>query len=167
MRLAITLLAAGLLALPAANAAALDVDCEAARCAVQDALNQQCPCDAATNHGKHVSCVAHVLKQLSRAGSIPTNCKGKVQRCAARSICGKPGVVTCQIPTEFGTCATACTADPLAMCCQDATTACTVDTDCVLASKCKVKASAERCQAAGGTVGTSSTCCADCAPPGP
>src|SRR5689334_5382404 len=81
------------------------VDCEAARCAVQDAINQKCPCDAATNHGRHVSCVAHVIKQLSDAGQIPVSCKGKVQRCAARSTCGKPGTVTCT-RTETGTCDT-------------------------------------------------------------
>lgn len=140
-------------------------DCEAARCAVQDAINQQCPCTEATNHGRYVSCVAHVVKTLSRDGTIPTNCKGKVKRCAAKSTCGKPEFVTCDIP-RAGACGTPCTADASAICCADATTVCAVDADCVV-SKCKIKSSAERCTAAGGTIGASSTCCADCTPNAP
>ena len=62
-----------MVAVPAGTARA-QVDCEAARCAVQEALNTDCPCDAATNHGRHVSCVAHVLKRLSKDGTIPTTC---------------------------------------------------------------------------------------------
>src|SRR5512143_2045383 len=85
--------------------AVAQTDCEAARCAVQAALDTQCPCSAATNHGRHVSCVAHVVNQLSKSGTIPTNCKGKITRCAARSVCGKPGFVTCQVP-QLGTCDT-------------------------------------------------------------
>ena len=161
-------LAAVMLVLPAGRALAADAAvCEAARCAFQEALNEECPCDQAKNHGKHVSCVAHVLKRLSKDGTIPKNCRGKIQRCAARSICGKEGFVACQIPTEFGVCATPCAADPLLTCCEDATTACAVDTDCVLASKCKIKSSEERCTAAGGAAGEVSTCCADCAAPTP
>jgi len=143
---------------------ASSTDCEAARCAVQQAIADQCPCDTATNHGRYVSCVAHVRNQLAKDGTIPKNCKGAVQRCAARSICGKPGFVTCQIP-QFGTCGTPCTADPATTCCEDATTACTVDTDCVVGTKCKIKSTADGCTAAGGSVGTSPTCCADCATP--
>jgi hypothetical protein len=64
------------------------VDCEPARCAVQAALEAECPCTAASNHGRHVSCVAHVVKRLADEGTIPVNCKGKIKRCAARSVCG-------------------------------------------------------------------------------
>src|SRR3989442_9279188 len=71
-------------------------DCEAERCAAQTAIEQQCPsCSGATNHGRYVSCVAHVVKQ-----HVSPGCRGKAIRCAARSTCGKPGFVTCLIPTD-------------------------------------------------------------------
>jgi hypothetical protein len=138
-------------------------DCEAARCAAQSAL-EQCSCTGATNHGQYVSCVAHVVNGLAKDGTIPTYCKGKIKRCAAKSTCGKDGFVTCQIP-KVGSCGTPCTADPTATCCEDATTACTVDTDCVV-NVCKIKSTDIRCTEAGGTVGTATTCCAppNCVP---
>jgi len=155
-RATLVLVGAVLLALPVGSIWAASSDCEAARCAIQDALNQQCPCDAATNHGKYVSCVARLRNNLAKAGTIPINCKGAVQRCAARSTCGKPGFVTCQIPTDTCTSGT-CAANP--------TVTCVTDFDC--GTRCKTKSSVDRCTAAGGAVGTSSTCCADCAPPSP
>src|SRR5262249_57130076 len=91
-------------------------DCEPARCAAQAAIIAQCPsCDDASNHGRFVSCVAHVVKTLVDDGTVPGNCKGAVVRCAARSTCGKPGFVRCLFPTDtcvvnpatgLGTCAT-------------------------------------------------------------
>src|SRR5262249_1262064 len=76
-------------------------DCEPARCAAQAAIIAQCPsCDAADNHGRYVSCVAHVVKKLVDDGTVPGNCKGKVVSCAARSTCGKPGFVRCLFPTD-------------------------------------------------------------------
>ena|SRR5437867_4880832 len=73
-------------------------DCEAARCAAQTAISQQCPsCAEATNHGRYVSCVAHVVKQ-----NVSPGCRGKAIRCAARSTCGKPGFVTCERCTDAG-----------------------------------------------------------------
>lgn len=139
-----------------------ETDCEAARCAVQADLDQ-CSCSAASNHGRYVSCVAHVVKALSRGDDppVPTRCKGKIVRCAARSICGKEGFVTCQIPV-FGTCDTT-----TGLCVEDGVTPCTSETDCVIGTKCKIKHSAELCLARGGTVGTSPTCCSDCVTPVP
>jgi hypothetical protein len=123
---------------------------------VQAAIAQECTCETATNHGRYVSCVAHVVKRLSQQGLIPTNCKGKVTRCAARSTCGKLEFVTCQIPTDVCDLTTGfCTKDP--------TLACLTDLDC--GAKCKIKSSAERCTAKGGTVGTASNCCASCGSP--
>jgi hypothetical protein len=37
----------------------------------------------------------------------------------------------------------------------------------VVSTKCKIKSSAEKCTAAGGTVGLGTTCCADCPTPTP
>jgi len=168
MRLYVALMTAMLLSVSTAPARAAEPsDCEAFRCdsKVADAL-ANCPCPDSKNHGSYVSCVARAMNKLAKDGDIPKNCKGKIKRCAARSICGKPGFVTCQVPDEIGTCGTPCSADATAVCCQDATTACTVETDCVISRKCKTKSSAERCTAIpGAVVGTSASCCADCPTP--
>jgi len=139
-------------------AAAEKIDCEPARCAAQSAIAQQCPaCEEATNHGQYVSCVAHVVRSLAANGTIPVNCKGKVTRCAARSTCGKPGFVTCHIPTSE------CiipVGSPTGTCENDPSVVCSDDLQC--GSKCKIKSTSERCTDRGGTVGTETTCCASC-----
>lgn len=144
-----------------AAAVSAQTDCEPARCAVQAALEAECPCSEATNHGRHVRCVAHVVKRLSDQGQIPTNCKGKIKRCAARSVCGKDGFVTCQIPV-IGTCDLA-----TGTCVENSALLCTSDAECVIGSKCKIKRSAELCESRGGTVGDSPTCCSSCVTPAP
>ncbi|HLK12527.1 MAG TPA: hypothetical protein VKW76_14215 [Candidatus Binatia bacterium] len=130
-------------------------DCEAARCAVQAAVNQNCPCSTARNHGQYVSCVAHQVNALARSGAVPTDCKGKVTRCAAKSVCGKAGFVTCEIP-ETGTC------DPTTNTCVENPAIACVNGVCILGEACHIKSSAALCTAKGGTVGTSPTCCAAC-----
>jgi len=142
-----------MLAVPALEARA-EVDCSTARCTFDQAVSTNCPCDSATNHGRYVSCVAHLTKSLVACGLIPTNCKGKVTRCAARSTCGKDGFVTCTTPTS--TCDTTtgtCTDDP--------TVICTTDLDC--GSRCSTKHAADRCPT-DGVVGNGS-CCPTCAAP--
>ena len=52
----------------------------------------QCSCATATNHGRYVSCVASVAKELVASGDLPGECKGEVTSCAAHSTCGKPGL---------------------------------------------------------------------------
>src|SRR2546422_697147 len=83
------------------------VDCEAARCAMQDAI-ANCPCDTATNHGSYVHCVVRAVKDAAGEHTIPNRCKGKIVRCAAHSSCGKPEKVTCVLPghcdVSAGTC---------------------------------------------------------------
>src|SRR5262249_34866738 len=138
------------------SVSASPVDCEPARCALQTALETECPCAAATNHGQHVSCVAHVVKRLSDNGTVPPTCKGKIVRCASRSTCGKTGFVTCQLPVA-GTC------DTTTGTCVGSAVPCTTDAECTT-SRCKIRSSSDSCQIHGGVVGTSSTCCADCAP---
>lgn len=178
--LAMTALAVLVMAAPAAAAD----DCAAARCLVQQEINDTCSCDVKHdryNHGRYVSCVAHVVKRLADSGAIPTNCKGKIKRCAARSTCGKKaGFVTCQIPTDTcvlvsDTCdpgTLTCTADPTRTCAadEDCTTgtcaadpalACSTDLDC--GARCSIKSSAARCEARGGIVDPSkTTCCSNC-----
>lgn len=145
----------GFAAVVAASSAAPDA-CEPARCAAQAAIAQDCPCDAAATHGRHVSCVAHVVKRLVAAGTVPVNCKGKVVRCAAKSTCGKPGFVTCYIPTDTCNLTTGtCTSNPALPC--------LVDADC--GTRCKTKSAPEICVQAGGAVGAPGSCCASCATP--
>lgn len=157
MRLAITLVTMLLFAFPASQTAAQnEIDCDAARCDFQTAINTRCPCETAPNHGKHVSCVARYVKQLAREGKIPTRCEGKIKRCAARSTCGKDGFVTCTF-NELGTCSNGVCDAPVDQ-------PCTANADCVIKSRCRPKSSAEHCTALGGSVGTG-TCCASCSAP--
>src|SRR5215470_13987053 len=191
MRASVFILGAMLLALVARPVAA-QVNCEAARCAVQTMVNENCTCSTGAtvtgNHGNYVSCVAKQVNMLSKSDPtlLPTNCKGKVTRCAAKSVCGKAGFVTCQIPLAFGTCDTTSgtcttgtsttgtcssdkdcklasgTCDTMTGTCSAGSTSaapCTMDSDCVIQTKCKIKSSSDLCTAAGGSVGTSPTCC--------
>ena len=151
MKSAILFASAILLSIPAVPAGA-QVDCATARCVFDQAINAKCSCDGAANHGRYVSCVAHLVKELTSCGLLPTNCKGKVTRCAARSTCGKNGFVTCTRPTS--TCDTS-----TGMCTDDTTVACTVDVDC--GSRCSTKRTADLCPT-GGVVGNGS-CCPTCA----
>lgn len=142
-------------AVPTASLAQSD-ECAEARCAVQSQINAECSCDEASNHGRYVSCVAQVVNRLSKNGTIPTNCRGRVKRCAARSTCGKPGFVTCTIPIST------CVIDPTTQagtCANDPSVACAQDLDC--GSRCSTKRTAELCEEKGGTVGAGS-CCAAC-----
>jgi hypothetical protein len=116
-----------------------------------DAESQCGPCAAATNHGVYVSCVAGVANDRANNNLLPKNCKGKVKKCAAKSTCGKPGFVTCLIPTDTcvdGTCSRN----------QDQT--CTTDANC--GTRCHIRRSAQSCTDRGGTVGAGSSCCAPC-----
>jgi len=152
--------AAIVLALAVVDAQA-KTDCEPARCAAQAAIAARCPsCDGADNHGRFVSCVAHVVKDLVADGTVPTNCKGKVVSCAAKSTCGKPGFVRCLFPTDT------CVIDPVTgagTCGDNPALACITDLDC--GAKCKTKSSSDRCTQRGGIVGGTGTCCATCGSP--
>ena len=148
--------------------------CEDFRCEFQQRIDAECPCDGSGssgkfNHGRYVSCVAHVVKDLVDEG-LPTNCKGKLKRCAARSVCGKQDrdFVTCSVPVDQGTCVTtsSTTIDPSAAngTCDNTGAACASDADC-LVTRCKTLRGAEKCEARGGVVNESPTCCSSCAVP--
>jgi len=153
MKLAYFFSAALVLALPGGIFAQTGPpDCEAERCAAQAAINRDCPaCSEASNHGRYVSCVAHVVKR-----TVSPGCRGKAVRCAARSTCGKAGFVTCEIPTD--TCDLS--AGSPGTCVGNPSISCTTDFDC--GTRCRIKSSDVRCTAAGGRVGASSTCCPAC-----
>lgn len=145
----------------AAPASAQELTCEDYRCQFQERLEAECPCDGQDNHGSYVSCVAHIVNELEAEG-LPTNCKGKLKRCAARSVCGKQdmGFSTCTT-YEYGTCVIDETTQTGA-CDFDPTIACTVDTDCVESSRCKITRRPERCTENGGALDLAPTCCSNC-----
>ena len=124
---------------------------------VRARIASTCVCTEATNHGQHVSCVAHELRQAVLSGELPVNCKGAVVRCAARSTCGKrAGFVTCCFAAS-GVCDGGL--------CQDGTTACTLSTECPVVTKCRTKSSTEACTTLGGAPGSGSCCDAVCSLP--
>ncbi len=120
------------------------------------AVSACCPCDGSwKNHGRYVSCAAHAVNALRKAGCLDKEARRSMKRCAARSTCGKPeGFVTCcrEKPGECDEQVCAKTDPPVA---------CTTDADCPPISKCSTKSSAELCEASGGTSGTGS-CCGAC-----
>ena len=140
-----------------AKAACTDPDANA----VRDDILASCPCTG--NHGQHVSCVAHKVKDAVTSGLLDVNCKGKVVRCAARSTCGhKSDFVTCSV-CDPGTCTNGF--------CDDGVTACTDSTECAaVLRRCSTKSDASKCvvpasAAPGATVvvGGGSCCAASCA----
>src|SRR5256712_6205031 len=107
--------------------------------AVRAMATEQCDCDGASNHGKYVSCVAHVVNEAVGDGLLRAECSDAVVGCAAASTCGRPGFVTC---------------------CQ---------TDADGNTTCSIKNDAENCETPpGGTacVRCQSSCCDACGPGG-
>ncbi len=163
-------------------------DCEAVRCQVQAQINA-CATPAAGakfNHGRYVSCVTRTINTLAKNGTIPTSCKGKIVRCAARSTFGKSAFETCHLP-ELGTCSGGLCPDGVTPCtsnqdcpvhgtctsglCPDGATACSSDSDCPVVTTCHIVRAfsphatptpgQDRCTLEGGTPGSGS-CCAAC-----
>ena len=135
-------------AIPATWSSAQPPDCEAARCSLQSSVDACCA--KAKNHGQFVSCVAHAVKA---DGSIPTNCRGKVTSCSARSTCGKAGFSTCTPTCVITAGSTSGT------CANDPTVTCTTNLDC---GRCHIRPSST-CPP--NTTEGSGSCCATCAPP--
>jgi hypothetical protein len=138
---AIVILIVGLVLSTSPSPVRAAVDCEAARCVVQSAIDDECPCGAANTHGAHVNCVAAAVGRLGEGAGLPRECRGHVKHCAAHSVCGKrEGLVVCDLPVRcrLGTC-----------------------------RRCKIAPSAEHCLARHGTVSARSSCCAECEPMAP
>ncbi|HJQ85706.1 MAG TPA: hypothetical protein VKA21_16585 [Candidatus Binatia bacterium] len=70
---------------------------DAAVLAARQQVASDCNCATAPNHGAYVKCAANVANTRASAepSLLPKNCKGAVKKCAAKSVCGKPGFVTC------------------------------------------------------------------------
>src|SRR5262249_15676125 len=103
-------------------------DCAAVRCAAQPAIDAACPRASFGNHGQYVPWVPRALKHLG----IPEDCRGDIPSCAANSICGKEGAVTCD-PPRFGACNLM-----TQTCLQPPDAPCTSFRDCPLGSRCEV-----------------------------
>ena len=109
---------------------------DAAVADARSAAAAQCDCGTAQNHGQYVKCVGDVAKTRASNSQLPTECKGDVVRCAAKSTCGKPEAVTC----------------------------CRVDRRGKV--RCSVKNGADKCKPPNGgaaCIGASSSCCDSCA----
>ena len=134
------------------------LSCDEARCLFQEEIDSKCSCENARNHGQYVKCVGRVIRNLTRDGQISQRCRGKLVRCAARSTCGKADFVTCTIQ-RLGVCnETSFTCEDFG----DEPVACASNADCVRRSKCRTKRTAEKCEARGGLVNESPTCCSSC-----
>ena len=69
-------------------------DAEAAA-AVQAGVDRACDCVGARNHAAYVKCAARQAKTAVTTDGLSRSCQQAVKACAARSICGRPGLVTC------------------------------------------------------------------------
>jgi hypothetical protein len=94
-----------------------------------------CDCASAATHHDYVRCAVQVVRARVALNQLPPSCRGAVQRCVVRSVCGKPAAVTCCTTTAAG------------------------------ANQCRIKRDASHCTAPpGGTacVGNYSSCCDAC-----
>ncbi|MEO6026429.1 MAG: hypothetical protein ABIR79_06140 [Candidatus Binatia bacterium] len=62
-----------------------------ARAAIDDA----CPCAAATSNGAHAKCAKTVVATLVANNQLAKTCKAEALNHAKKSICGRPGAVVC------------------------------------------------------------------------
>lgn len=119
-----------------AEAACGDAPGDAAQVtAARAAIDATCPCDGFVRHSDYVKCARLVLAGRANAGQLNPACRGQVERCAARSTCGRAGAVTC---------------------CR---------TNSRNKTRCAIKRSADRCKApSGGSACTGSfpSCCDAC-----
>jgi hypothetical protein len=168
LALSITALAAG-----PAWARARDVDCDTAQQAAKTALDAACPCDGAANHAEHVRCVTQKLRELSACtpdaggkrtcGSVPRACVAKIRRLASRSACGRAAeTVTCCIAKQRDCAGDEHPGDGVKDgTCTGTKRKCDRVTECMV-PRCEIAASAARCTAVGGTVGTGRDCSSAC-----
>jgi hypothetical protein len=70
--------------------------------AIEVAVEAQCDCAGARDHGTFVRCATRVAKNALKAGTLSKTCKLAVIDCAGKSTCGKSGFVTCCRTTAKG-----------------------------------------------------------------
>jgi len=136
---------------------------------VVSAMAEQCPCAgkmlpdgsvaAWRNHGKYVSCVAHLRNALRKAGCLTADTRRTLARCAARSTCGKVTAVLCCL-TDTGVCSDPAPGDGTAAgtCSNAAEMACDTNADCT-ETRAHLASDEAACTASGGTsIGAGSVC---------
>jgi phosphatidylinositol-3-phosphatase len=67
----------------------------AAVTATRSAVTAACSCTAAASHREYSRCAAHLVRLRVDAGELSRACAPVVQRCVARSVCGRPDAMTC------------------------------------------------------------------------
>jgi hypothetical protein len=133
------------------------VQCSADATCVAADIDAACPCDGASNHGQHQSCVVHLRNTLRKDG-CPTD---GIAPCAARSTCGKPSAVLCCQVTGTGTC-TIPVGSTSGTCSDNAAITCSTDADCTVLKGPKVAHDAAACTARGGYSSGTGSVCAGC-----
>jgi hypothetical protein len=68
-------------------------ECEAERCAMQPAIDAKCHCDGSLNRGQYTSCVGRVTRDQHAS----KDCRTQIIHCAAKSTCGRPSFVICDV----------------------------------------------------------------------
>jgi hypothetical protein len=132
-------------------------------------LSESCPCSgpavgngaAWKNHGQYVKCVVQLRNGLRKAGCLDADAKRTIAKCAAKSTCGKEGVVLCCFYDTTATCSDASPGDAIAagVCSNDESKACDTATDCITVTGPKLAHDAESCTTRGGTsIGAGSVC---------
>lgn len=59
------------------------------------AIDEACPCAAATSPGAHAKCAKVVVAARVANAQLVKSCKGEALKHATKSICGRPGAVVC------------------------------------------------------------------------
>src|SRR5262249_18388090 len=59
------------------------------------AVAASCDCTGASSHSEYVRCSKQVVSTRINLGQLNGRCRGVVQQCARRSVCGRPGAVSC------------------------------------------------------------------------
>jgi endo-1,4-beta-xylanase len=98
----VALLLAGVTAGQAAARCGDDPGDQQAVAEARTQVNVTCDCFAAATHRDYVACAVGVADQRVAANLLPSACRATVKRCAAKSVCGKPGYVTCCRTTRSG-----------------------------------------------------------------
>jgi hypothetical protein len=137
-----------------------NVKCSTDATCVAGDIATTCPCDTASNHGQHQSCVVHLRNTLRKDG-CPTD---GVAPCSARSTCGKPNAVLCCQVISTGTC-TIPAGSTSGTCSNNAAVTCATDADCTVLSGAKVTNDAAMCAARGGYSSGTGSVCAGCIAP--
>jgi hypothetical protein len=139
---------------------------------VVTALAERCPCDGQhqldgsvvphKNHGQYVRCVVQFRNALRKGGCLTRELHRTIARCAARSTCGKDGLVVCCL-TDMARCDDPAPGNgtPEGVCGNDDERACDVDADCV-SVRGRVARDEDSCVAAGGTVAGAGSVCTAC-----